>query len=333
MPLIVWSGGRHRQDSPGLAGCGQQQAAFTHGVFVSLAHLTGREQIITAIADALGFVLYGATDRATQLVHYLHEKALLLVLDNFERWPMTPALLWSVICYGAPALKLLATSREPLHLQAEWVFEVQGLPLPESEKSDELESSSSVKLFLQRARQARVGFTLTAEDRPAVARICQWVEGLPLGIELAAAWVLTLSCQEIARELERSLADPLRGMDFLATATRDMPERHRSITAVFDHSWKLLSAEEQRVLRQLSVFRAVWAKRPMRDRCLAIPVIALVSKSLLRRTMPRQAATIGTNGCDCPCWPVCKWISRKYIDTQDRHCHYYTALLERGDRL
>lgn len=312
----------------------QQQAALAHGVaFVSLAPLTGREQIVTAIADALGFVLYSATDRADQLVHYLREKALLLVLDNFEHLlaDKPSVALVGDLLGGAPALKLLVTSREPLHLQAEWVFEVQGLPIPESEKPGELEASSAVKLFLQRARQARVGFSLSAEDRPAVLRICQLVEGLPLGIELAAAWVLTLSCQEIVHELERSLADPRSGLDFLVATTRDIPERHRSINAVVDHSWNLLSAEEQRVLRQLAVFQGGFGREAavsVANASLAL-LSALVSKSLLRRTdtsagrydwheLVRQSMLARLQA-----------DPQEYIESRDRHCRYYTTLLER----
>lgn len=312
----------------------QRQAAVAHGVaFISLAPLTGHEQMITAIADSLGFVLYGATDRADQLVHYLHEKALLLVLDNFEHLladELSVALVGDLIG-GAPKLKLLVTSREPLHLQAEWVFEVQGLPIPESEEPGELEASSAVKLFLQRARQARVGFNLSAADHLAVLQICQLVEGLPLGIELAAAWVLTLSCQEIARELERSLATPQQGMDFLVATTRDIPERHRSINAVFDHSWKLLSAEEQRVLRQLSVFQGGFEREAatfVAGASLAL-LSALVAKSLLRRTntstgrydwheLVRQSALARLQA-----------DPQEYRESRDRHCQYYTALLER----
>ncbi|GIK38414.1 MAG: hypothetical protein BroJett011_22470 [Chloroflexota bacterium] len=305
----------------------QQQTEFAQGVaLVPLAPLTGREQIITAIADGLGFVLYGATDRGDQLLHYLREKALLLVLDNFEHLlaDAPSVALVADLLQGTPEIKLLTTSREPLHLQAEWVFEVQGLPVPESAETDELETSSATKLFLQRARQARVSFTLTPEDRPAVLRICQLMEGLPLGIELAAAWVLTLSCQEIAHEIERSL-------DFLVASARDIPERHRSLNAVFDHSWQLLSPEEQRVLRQVSVFRGGFGRAAaeyVTGASLAL-LSALVAKSLLRRTdtnmgrydlheLVRQYA-LGRLQEDEP----------EYTQIRNRHCQYYAALLER----
>jgi predicted ATPase/Tfp pilus assembly protein PilF len=219
-------------------------------------------------------------------------------------------------------VKLLVTSREPMRLQAEWVFEVQGLPVPESAEPDALEASSAARLFVQRARQARVGFTLNAEERQAVRKICQLVAGLPLGIELAAAWVATLSCQEIAREIQRT-------MDFLASTARDVPDRHRSIRAAFDHSWALLSAEEQRILRSVAVFRGGFTREAAEYVAGAtLPLLsALVSKSLLRRApadrydlhdLVRQYA-----------------LDQLDLDAQaaaqirTRHCQYYALLLER----
>jgi predicted ATPase/transcriptional regulator with XRE-family HTH domain len=305
----------------------EQQESFTHGVaFVSLAPIVNREQAVTAMAEALGLVLYVATDRADQLLHYLREKTLLLVLDNFEHLLMdAPTItLVSDLLRGAPGLRLLVTSRESLHLQAEWVFEVQGLPVPESAKADGLEANSAARLFLQRAQQARVGFTLASEDRPAVLRICQLVEGLPLGIELAAAWVLSLSCQEIAAEIERNL-------DFLATSTRDIPERQRSISAVFDHSWKLLSAEEQRVLRQLSVFRGGFGREAAEQVVGAtLPLLStLVSKSLLRRTDPRAGRYDLHELVRQYALSHLQENEQEYIQARERHCRYYTALLER----
>ena len=116
-------------------------------------------------------------------------------------------------------------------LHSEWVYEVQGLPIPDSRHAAGSAQHTSVELFLQRARRAHVAFTATPEDYPAIVRICQLVDGNPLGIELAAAWVRTLTCDEIAREI-------VRGLDFLSVSTRDLPARHRSMRAVFDHSWR-----------------------------------------------------------------------------------------------
>jgi predicted ATPase/DNA-binding CsgD family transcriptional regulator/DNA-binding XRE family transcriptional regulator len=302
----------------------EQGGAFAHGIaFATLAPIMGREQMITAIADALGCVLYSATDRAEQLIHYLRDKALLLILDNFEHLLAEPTCvaLVSDLVHGADELTLLVTSREPLNIQVEWVFDVQGLPMPASAGAGDIQASSAARLFQQRARQARVGYSLTSEDHPAVVSICQLVGGLPLGIELAAAWVRTLSCQEIAHEIQRNV-------DFLATRAYDVSERHRSIRAVFEHSWALLTAEEQSVLRQLSVFRGgFWrtAAEEIAGASLTI-LAALVTKSLLRRTatgrydlhdLVRQYA-LG----------YLQQNDQEEIQTRSRHSRYYARLLE-----
>jgi predicted ATPase/DNA-binding XRE family transcriptional regulator len=307
----------------------QQQALFADGAaFVPLAPLVGREQTITTIADSLGLVLYTASDRAEQLIAALHAKQLLLVLDNFEHLLAEPSCvaLISDLVRGAPKVQLLVTSREPLRLQAEWVFEVQGLPIPESAAPEALEASSAAKLFLQRARQARVGFTLTADDRQAVYQICQLVAGLPLGIELAAAWVATLSCREIAHEIQRNL-------DFLAATARDVEDRHRSIRAAFDHSWKLLSVEEQRVLRQIAIFRGSFGREAAEQVANAslASLSALVSKSLLRHNqdgryelhdLVRQYAL-----------EHLQENEQEYVQTANQHAHYYAVLLEQRGTL
>jgi predicted ATPase/DNA-binding SARP family transcriptional activator len=301
-----------------LQAAAQQQAHFDHGAaFVALASLTNRDQIVTAIADALGLVLYIAGDRAVQLIHYLQERSLLLILDNFEHLlsdAPSVALLGELL-RGAPDLKLIVTSRMPAEVSGEWVFEVAGL------------GQEAGTLFVQSARRAHAGFVLQAEDVPHTERICRLVGEMPLAVELAAAWVKVLSCAEIAAEIERSF-------DFLATTVRDVPERHRSLTAVFDHSWRLLSSDEQRALRRLAVFRGGFSREAAEVVAAAALSLlsALVSKSLLRRTMAgrydlhdlvRQYA-----------------LQRLHEDEQetaqtlDRHCRYFASLLEqRGPAL
>ncbi len=256
-----------------------QREAFADGAhFASLAPIRSAEFIIPAIAEAIGFAFHGAEDPKAQLLNYLSGKAPLLVLDNLEHLLEGVALLAEILERG-PAVKLLATSRERLNLRGEWVLDIQGLPFPDEAGNAELEGYSAVALFVQTARRAHVDFVLAAEERPAVVHICRLVEGMPLGIELAAAWVRTLSCREIAQEIERNL-------DFLAVSVRDVPARHRSIRAAFGHSWNLLSAEEQQVMRQLSVFRGSFrreAAEVVAGASLAL-LSALVDKSLLRRT-------------------------------------------------
>ncbi len=250
---------------------------FSHGVyFVPLAALTSPEFLVSAIADALGFSFYSAGEPREQLFNYLREKKILLILDNFEHLVAGAGLVADLL-REAPEVKVVATSREALHLRGEWVFPLEGLERPQEEE-EEVETYEAVQLFVQGARRARPDFALSAEDRPAVARICRLVEGIPLGIELASSWVRGLSCKEIVREIER-------GLNFLSSVWRDVPERHRSLRAVFDSSWVLLSEEERRVLVRLSVFRGGFRQEAAEEVAEAGAgfLAALVDRSLLRR--------------------------------------------------
>ncbi|HEX6036201.1 MAG TPA: NB-ARC domain-containing protein, partial [Anaerolineales bacterium] len=212
----------------GLAGIGKtrlalqaarsQRSRFSDGVFfVSLAPLDSPEMLEGAVANAIGLQFHGAAEHQEQLLRYLDGKHMLLVLDNFEHLIERANLVVEMV-QAAPDIQLLVTSREPLNLQGEWVFEVDGLPYPLSPEESSLEQYEAVQLFLQSALRASPGFSLNEHNRAWVARICQLTEGIPLGIELAAPWVRVLSCGEIAREIERSL-------DFLKVSARDIPER------------------------------------------------------------------------------------------------------------
>lgn len=261
-----------------LEAAGAQQEAYVDGVFfITLAATADAAFIAPTIAQAIGLNLSGPIDPQAQLINYLGSKQMLLLLDNLEHLLNGVEVLASML-ESAPGLKLLVTSRERLELHGEWVFEVGGLPVPAHGQVERLEDYSGVQLFVQCARRARTGFQMAAEDRVHVARICQLVEGMPLAIELAAAWVRVLSCWEIAHELES-------GLDILTTKLRDVPERHRSMWAVFDHSWRLLSKEEQLLLSRLSVFRGGFvreAAEQVADVNLSL-LSALISKSLVRQ--------------------------------------------------
>jgi predicted ATPase/DNA-binding XRE family transcriptional regulator len=255
-----------------------QQPQFTDGVyFVSLASLGSPEFIIPALADVLGIAFSGPADPVIQLTSYLRSRNLLLLLDNMEHL-LEGAGLLSDLLHHTPNIKLLITSRERLNLQGEWTFDLHGLPVPPADQAEGLDNYNSVALFLLRARRAHTGFEPNREDERAIAHICRLVGGLPLGIELAAAWVPILSCGEIAKEIESNL-------DFLTTSMRDVPERHRSMKAVFDHSWRLLSEEEQHALSRISVFRGGYNRTAAEDITkITLQLLAsLVSKSLVRR--------------------------------------------------
>jgi predicted ATPase/transcriptional regulator with XRE-family HTH domain/Tfp pilus assembly protein PilF len=262
-----------------LEAASRQGERFAGGVYyVSLTGANSPEFMVPSIAQAVGLNFAGPAEPRSQLFNYLGNKQALVLLDNLEHLLEGVEVL-SELLAGAPGLKLLATSRARLELSGEWVFEVEGLPVPPEGQLEGVESYSAVELFLQRARQARVDFELSGEDHTDVVRICRLVEGMPLAIELAAAWVRMLTCAEITGEIER-------GLDILATRLRDVPERQRSINAVFDHSWHLLSEEEQQVLRRISVFRSGFTRQAAEAVAGAglELLLALVAKSFLRST-------------------------------------------------
>jgi predicted ATPase/transcriptional regulator with XRE-family HTH domain len=257
----------------------QHAADFSGGAyFVPLASLSSSAFLALAIADALGLKFQGQIEPGAQLFNYLLGRSALLVLDNFEHL-LGGADLLADIMQCAPQVKLLVTSRERLNLPGEWVFEIHGLPVPGTEHDDRLTENSAVQLFAQCAARARHDFALGPVEVEAAVRVCQAVEGLPLGIELAASWVRVLSCQEIAREIESNL-------DFLVTPTRHVPQRHRSLRAVFEHSWNLLPPAERELLRQLAIFSGGFRREAAEYVAGAtLPgLLALVDKSLVRRT-------------------------------------------------
>lgn len=169
------------------------------------------------------------------------------MLDNFEHLEGGVSLV-SDLLDAASKLTMLATSRARLNLGAECVFELAGMQVPESEGQETFENVEAVALFLAQAQRASPGFDLTAEDKPALTRLCGLVEGMPLALELAAAWTRVLSPAEIVGEIEA-------GLDFLASQRSDLPQRQRSLRAAFNHSWNLLDGAEQDALIRFSVFR------------------------------------------------------------------------------
>lgn len=266
-----------------LEAAAERQDLYRHGVcFVPLGAVSSLDYLIPAIAEALQFSFYGggADDNylKDQLLDYLREKEMLLVLDNFEH-VLEGAELLVEILESAPDVQILVTSQERLRLSGEWLVEIYGLECPNGTTVD-VESCSAVSLFTQRAGQIHPGFSLDKENKPHVAEICRLVGGLPLGIELASTWVRMLSCQEIARQIERNL-------DFLAGGRRDAPDRHRSLRAVFEYSWQLLSPQERDVFRKLSVFRGGF-EAPAAEAVTGAPLpllLSLADKSLLQRTV------------------------------------------------
>lgn len=262
-----------------LAAAEDQLLNYIDGIFfVPLAPLTSPEDIASAIAEAVGYTFQqDQRTPETQLGDFLRDKEILLVIDNFEH-VINGAGVVAEILRAAPQVNILVTSRERLNLSGETLFHLSGMDFPEWETPEDALDYSAVKLFLQSAQRANPAFELSADDLKYVARICRMVQGMPLGILLSAAWVEMLSLEEITDEMANSL-------DFLETDLRDVPDRHRSIRAVFDYSWNLLTQEERDVFIKLSIFRGGFerdAAQKIADASLR-NLTNLTNKSLLVR--------------------------------------------------
>ncbi|MCL4860685.1 MAG: AAA family ATPase [Caldilineaceae bacterium] len=233
----------------------ERGGAFADGVcFVPLAPVSTATALVGAIATALGVALQGG-DARDLLLRTLRQKQLLLILDNFEQLlgagaegePQAVDLVVDLLD-AAPGVQILVTSRERLKLRAEQLYPVQALTFPATATLAEAAASAAVRLFVQALQHVQIDFQLTAANLAAVLRICQLVQGMPLGLELAAANASGVPLSAVADAIEGSA-------EFLTVDWRDVPERQRSMRAVFVWSWQLLSAEEQRILRQSAVFR------------------------------------------------------------------------------
>jgi predicted ATPase/Flp pilus assembly protein TadD len=261
-----------------LACAAEMQEDFPDGVFfVSAVQTASREALITLIAEALGLTIPEGAHPERVLLQFLQNKRLLVVLDNFEELISHAAEIPGILSQ-VPGVALLATSRERLDLGSECVVPLEGLPRPvPGEKSPE--SFEAVQLFLRAARRAHPGFEDTPEEIESIVEICALLDGLPLGVELAAAWVNVLSCQGILARIQHDL-------DFLLSSRPDVPARHWSLRAAFESSWTLLPEVERTALRRLSVFRRGFGIEAAEAVAGAtVPAIGgLMARSLVRRS-------------------------------------------------
>lgn len=275
---------------------GDPTGLFWHGVyFVPLMPLQASGSLVPLIAEALRLSLSPAEDGKRQLLDYLSQKEILLILDNCEavlaRTPSPAVNLIAGILAAAPQVKILATSRQALNLQGEWRLRLEGLAYPPAwppPPTASVEPLSAVRLFAQSARRARPDFSLETEA-PAVARICQLVEGMPLALELAAGWLKALSAAEIAREIEG-------GLDILAASQPNLPQRHRSLRAVFESSWARLTVDEREVLARLAVFRGGFSRRAAENVALSEasgPGLALLARLVDKSLLATSRSAVG----------------------------------------
>ncbi|MEJ2598400.1 MAG: adenylate/guanylate cyclase domain-containing protein [Anaerolineales bacterium] len=248
---------------------------FHDGVFfVGFANVVSSDDIVQTIAESLGVALSADRDVQSQLLTYLAPRQQLLVLDNLEHLDDAAGIIAEIL-KAAPHVRVISTSRSKLNLTGETVLSLAGLDISWNHPDEALKTSGA-QLFIEAAKRSNPSFVIQRDSLDALAKILRLVGGMPLGIILAAAWVDMLSIEEIATEIGKSV-------DFLSTEMRDVPSRQRSIRAVFDYSWNLLSPEERDTFTALSVFRGGFSRE-------AAEVVAgaslrglasLVNKSLL----------------------------------------------------
>ncbi|MFN8495020.1 MAG: tetratricopeptide repeat protein [Caldilineaceae bacterium] len=307
---------------------------FPDGVwFVALDGLEGgtnanlANSLATAIAKALAFSFPSATvDPATQLIHHLRSKALLLILDNFEH--LMPGATFVVeLLKQAEQIKVLATSRTPLNCQAEKLLWLHGLPILATNGAQ----APGIQLFSERTRQQLPDFVLNERGVQEVAQLCQLINSNPLAIELAAHWMQYYSLSELIGLLQE------QNLALLETDQQDVLPRHRAMTAVFETSWQLLSRSQQAALAQSSVFCGVFTREAFAAVTgAAFPVlVGLVNSSLLRQhrdaagrvwyslhELLRQFAARKLTAADFTI-PDAQWLAQR------RHSQYYLQMVAR----
>jgi len=310
---------------------------FTHGVyFVDLAPIRDPHLVTTAIASTLGVREAGGQPLQERLKDYLGDKQILLLLDNFEQ-VIDAAPLVADLLATASQLKVLATSRETLHLRGEKEVAVLPLPLPDPTHLPPLERLSqyaAVVLFIQRASDAQPHFQVTNATAPVVAEICVRLDGLPLAIELAAARLKLFPPEGLLARLSSRLA-------LLTGGPRDLPARQQTLRHTIAWSYDLLTEAEQILFRRLGVFvggctveaaEAVCVKPTHVEMDVLDGLAALVNQSLLRQTegLPSE-----------PRFTVLETIREYALErlqasgeaetVRRNHAAYYLALAEAGE--
>jgi predicted ATPase/DNA-binding SARP family transcriptional activator len=299
---------------------------FLHGsAYISLEAVDAASNVIPTIGAALHFAFSRESEVVTQLGNFLQDKELVLVLDNFEHVLDAASDLARLLAL-APEIKILVTSRTRLALQAERVYQVRGMSYPSNLRVShamlriaDLEGFDGTQLFIERARRISPAFAWNETNARAVTRICHAVEGLPLALELAAGLTRGASVEHIAAQLERDLTA-------LDSDLRDVSERHRSVRAVFEQSWRALNAPERSALQKLSVFRGGFDAHAARDIADAdeARLGALVDKALVYRvgatrfdlhTLVREFARVKLDASDTT------------NETRTRHAKFFNAFV------
>ena len=249
---------------------GDTAGTFADGLFfVALAPHNDSGKLPELLADSLGLHLHTESKPIDQVLDYLRPKSCLIILDNFEHQLPDGFKYIAKLLDQAPHICLLITSRKRLKATAETVYLLEGLPATDSPDSE------AAQLFLQTARRSSTHYAPTRRDRQHVTAICQLVAGVPLAIMMAAGWVDTLPLDQIAARIRTDL-------DFLSTDEGDLPERQRSMRAVFSYSWALLSPAERLYMAQLGCFRGGFSRAAA---CAVVGIPLRLLARLIRKSL------------------------------------------------
>jgi predicted ATPase/DNA-binding CsgD family transcriptional regulator len=317
-----------------LAVAERKADAFPDGVaFVALAALRDPDLVAPAVAQALGVRLAGRDELIERIAGAVRERRVLLVLDNFEQVLPAGSLI-STLLARCGALRILVTSRAVLHLSGEYTVAVPALALAGQERVppvEQLAEVPAIRLFVERARAARLDFALTEANAAAVTAICARLDGLPLAIELAAARVRALSPQALLAQLEQRLR-------LLTVGPRDAPERQQTMHAAIAWSYDLLATAEQRLFRQLSMFAGGWTLETSAAVCNpALDQLAGVD-SLIDHSMIRML-DLPNGHTRYDMLETLREFGRQQLDASgaadvvaSRHAAYFADLAERAGR-
>ncbi|MEZ4836557.1 MAG: BTAD domain-containing putative transcriptional regulator [Caldilineaceae bacterium] len=218
---------------------------------VTLSAEEAQHQLVSSMAAALGIHFHGEDVEAEQMLHYLSEQQACLVFDNFESVIQAASFVTQIL--GQSTVTVVTGTRMRLKLSNEILLPLEGLSIPGADQRIDLNTHSAVALFADAARRTSPNFQLAPTNTNAVVRIAEQVGGLPLALELAAAWIEHFEPAEISQRIEESLA-------FLATDAADVPERQRRFEKILTQSAALLTKDEMQLLTSLSIFAGPFSR-------------------------------------------------------------------------
>ncbi|MCA9938247.1 MAG: tetratricopeptide repeat protein [Anaerolineales bacterium] len=254
------------------------QSSTAEAYFVSLGAATTQQTLWQTLGAQLGVPSGKRGLTEADILAWLRSRSLLLVLDNYEQL-LPDAQAISQILRHAPQTRLLVTSRLPLNLHGEWRLPLVGLPTPPPDSAlEELIAYPSVQLLASAAQQAWPAFHVDANNAEAVGVICRLLAGMPLALEIAASWLQLYSAAQLARQITS-------GVESLVATRSNIPERHRSLRVIFEHTWSRLGSGERTAFSEMTCFQESFTLEAAQAVTSASPasVTVLLDHALLQR--------------------------------------------------